>query len=100
MRWARDGLSDRDLDIGLLMLYLQRSVRTDKLIGDETVIHFRFTDVAQLANWWIVATPDEVDVCHTDPGKEVDVYFTCTVRTLVDLADGRSFPTARRCATN
>jgi len=85
MRWARDGLSDRDLDIGLLMLYLQRSVRTDKLIGDETVIHFRFTDVAQLANWWIVATPDEVDVCHTDPGKEVDVYFTCTVRTLVDL---------------
>jgi DNA-binding HxlR family transcriptional regulator len=85
MRWARDGMSDRDFDIGLLMLYLERSVRTDKLIGDETVIHFKFTDVDHMADWWLIATPDEVDVCHKDPGKDVDVYFTCTVRTMVDL---------------
>lgn len=85
MRWARDGLSDRDLDVGLLMLYLERSVRTDKLIGNETVIHFRLTDVDDMADWWLVATPAEVDVCSTNPGKDVDVHFTCTVRTLVDI---------------
>lgn len=85
MRWARDGLNERDLDVGLLMLYLERSVRPDKLIGGQTVIHFKFTDVANVADWWIVATPEEVDVCCSNPGKDVDVYFTCTVRTLVDI---------------
>ena len=85
MRWARDGLTDRDFDVGLLMLYLERSIRTDQLIGEQTVIHFRFTDVSEMANWWIVATPEEVEVCHKDPGKDVDVYFTCAVRTMVEL---------------
>lgn len=85
MRWARDGLTDRDFDVGLLMLYLERSIRTDRLIGEQTVIHFRFTDVSEMANWWIVATPEEVEVCHKDPGKDVDVYFTCAVRTMVEL---------------
>lgn len=85
MRWARSGLKDRDLDIGLLMLYLERSVRRDKLIGEETVVHFRFTDVGEMADWWLVATPQEVDVCHSNPGRDVDVHFTCTVRVLVDI---------------
>lgn len=88
MRWAQDGLDDRDMDIGLLMLYLERSVRTDKLIGTQTVIHFKFTDVAELADWWIVATAEEVDVCCSNPGKDVDAYFTSTVRTLVDIWTG------------
>lgn len=85
MRWARGNLVDTEYDVELLMLYLQRSIQTDKLIGNETVIRFKFTDIKQPSDWWIIATGNEVDVCNKDPGKEVDVYFTSTVRTMVDI---------------
>jgi len=84
MRWARDILPDSDLDIELLMLYLQRSVIPEKLVGKETVIRFHFTDVKELNNWWLVVKGDKVEVCVKDPGKEVDVYFTTDLRTMIE----------------
>ena len=85
MRWARENLTDTEYDVQLLMLYLQRSVQTDKLIGNETVIRFKFTDIKDLADWWLIATERSVDVCVKDPGKDVDIYFTCDVRTMADV---------------
>ena len=85
MRWARENILDSDYDVELLMLYLQRSVQTDKLVGNETVVRFKFTDLEKATDWWLIAAGDNVDVCNKDPGKNVDAYFTCTVRTLVDI---------------
>lgn len=85
MRWARSNLSEKDYDVQLLMLYLQRSVNPENLIGNETVIRFQFTDIKDYPNWWMVVTGNEVDICVNDPGKEVDVYFTTTVRTMADV---------------
>lgn len=85
MRWARDHMTEEDYDVGLLMLYLQRSVQTDKLVGNETIIRFKFTDINDLSNWWLIAREKEVDVCVKDPGKEVDIYFTCDVKTMIDV---------------
>jgi len=85
MRWARGNMKDADYDVELLMLYLQRSICSDKLVGDETVIRFHFTDLKDSADWWIIARGDNVDVCNKDPGKEVDVYLTSSVRTMVDI---------------
>lgn len=96
MRWARDQMSEDDFDLELLMLYLERCVQTDKLPGKETVIRFNFTDVNDYPNWWIVVTGDETDVCIHDPGKEVDVHFTCTLRTMCELWTGdRSYKKAQ-----
>lgn len=78
-------MQDNDLDLDLLMLYLQRSIQPDKLIGRETVIRFNFTDVKKYQYWWIVVTGDEVDVCVKDPGREVDVYFNVDLRTMCAL---------------
>ena len=85
MRWAREHMLDTDYDVELLMLYLQRSIQPDKLIGHETVVHFKFTDLQESPDWWIIATPQEVDVCNKDPGREVDIYITSTVRSMVDV---------------
>ncbi|WP_227367832.1 winged helix-turn-helix transcriptional regulator [Halomonas sp. M20] len=90
MRWARSNLRAQDYDVELLMLYLQRSVRTDKLPEVETVIRFSFTDMTDKADWWLIATDGEVDACDKDPGKDVDVYFTTTVSTMADIWMGRS----------
>lgn len=83
MRWAREGMPNNDLDVELLMLYLERSVDTEKLVGKETVIRFQFTDLDELKDWWLVVKNDHVDTCIHDPGKEVDVYFTTDLRTMI-----------------
>ena len=85
MRWARSNLTEDDYDVELLMLYLKRSVRPDKLPGNKSVIHFKFTDVKEYPDWWMLVEGDEIDVCTKDPGRDVDVYFTSTIRTLIDI---------------
>ena len=52
MRWARGALQERDLDVELLMLYLQRSIKTEALPGKETVVRFTFSDLKLLGDWW------------------------------------------------
>lgn len=85
MRWARSNLTEKDFDVELLMLYLKRSIDPSKLIGNETVIRFKFTDIETYPDWWIMVKGDEVDLCVNDPGKNVDVYFTTTVRTMAEV---------------
>jgi DNA-binding HxlR family transcriptional regulator len=85
MRWARSNLTEDDYDVELLMLYLKRSINPENLIGNETVIRFKFTDIKDYPNWWMVVQGNEVDLCVNDPGKEVDVYFTTTVKTMAGI---------------
>ncbi|MEA3411526.1 MAG: helix-turn-helix domain-containing protein [Pseudomonadota bacterium] len=54
MRWARGTMADTELDVQLLMLYLQRSIIPEKLVGRETVLRFKFTDINELSDCWIV----------------------------------------------
>jgi len=74
MRWAQGNLRDSDYDVELLMLYLERSIRVDKLVGKETVIRFKFTDISEVPDWWIIADHSKVDVCSTVRAF-VDVYM-------------------------
>ena len=85
MRWARSNLTEQDYDVELLMLYLKRSIQPENLAGNESVIRFQFTDIQDYPNWWIMVKGNEVDVCVNDPGKDVDVYFTSTVKTMADI---------------
>jgi DNA-binding HxlR family transcriptional regulator len=85
MRWARSNLTRTDYDVELLMLYLQRSIMPENLPGNESVIRFKFTDIEDMSEWWLVVTDDQIDVCVKDPGKEVDVHFTSTVKTMADI---------------
>jgi len=85
MRWARSNLTEKDYDVELLMLYLKRSIVPDKLIGRETAIRFRFIDIETYPDWWLVVTGEEIDICVKDPGKDIDVYFTSSVKTMADI---------------
>jgi DNA-binding HxlR family transcriptional regulator len=90
LRWAQSNLTEKDYDVELLMLYLQRSINPENLVGDETVIRFKFTDIKEYPDWWMVVQDNKVDLCTNDPGKEVDVYFTTTVKTMVNVWMGWS----------
>jgi DNA-binding HxlR family transcriptional regulator len=83
--WARDKLTHNDFDIEFLMFYLERSVDPEQLPGDHTVIQFKFKDLTDQSDWWLLVDGNEVDICITPPGRDVDVYFTTTVRTMHDV---------------
>ncbi|MGD2134440.1 MAG: SCP2 sterol-binding domain-containing protein, partial [Maricaulaceae bacterium] len=83
--WAQHTILDDDFDVEFLMFYLERSIDPEKLIGDETLIRFRFTDLTEQQNWWLLVQGDRVELCLKDPGKDVDIYFTSTVRTMTDV---------------
>jgi len=85
MRWARSNLTEKDYDVELLMVYLKRSIVPSKLIGKETVIRFKFTDIEKFPDWWLVVIGKEIDLCVKDPGKDIDIYFTSSVETMADI---------------
>ncbi|MEN8128591.1 MAG: winged helix-turn-helix transcriptional regulator [Pseudomonadota bacterium] len=85
MCWARSNLTEKDYDVELLMVYLKRSIVPSKLVGKETVIRFKFTDIENYPDWWLVVIGEEIDLCVKDPGKDIDVYFTSSVKTMADI---------------
>ena len=88
MRWARDQLSDDELDVDFLMWELQRRLDTDALPDGETVLCFIFEELTRFKSWWIVINENGVDLCTKNPGLDVDLYITATVRTMVEIWEG------------
>lgn len=85
MRWARSNLTEKDYDVELLMTYLTRSIVPGSLLGNESVIRFKFIDIKEYPDWWMVIKDGDIDLCVNDPGKDIDVYFTSSVKTMADI---------------
>lgn len=83
--WARNTILDQDFDAEFLMLYLERSIDREQIKGVETVIKFRFTDLSAQRDWWLIVQPERSEVCLRDPGRDIDVYFNCSVQTLSEV---------------
>lgn len=83
--WARHTILDEDFDVDFLMYYLERSIDPLKLPGDESVIRFLFTDLTEQRHWWILVQGERVELCLKDPGKDVNVFFTCRLRVMHDV---------------
>ncbi len=83
--YARHNVVDADIDVELLMLYLERSIDPAHLVGNQSVIQFKFSDLTKQQNWWLLVQDQKVDLCITDPGKDVNVYLCSTVRTMHDV---------------
>lgn len=88
MRWARGQLTDDELDVDFLMWELQRRLDTSALPDGETVLCFIFEELTQCKSWWIVVNENGVDLCTKNPGKDVDLYISSTVRTMVEIWEG------------
>jgi DNA-binding HxlR family transcriptional regulator len=85
--WGMRGIGkvgDEDLDPKLLMWDLHRHVDPALVPPGRTVVSFRFNDVpAKIRDWWLVMTAEEVDVCDFDPGYDVAVSVTGSLRRMV-----------------
>ena len=97
IRWVGE-LGDEDLDPKLLLWDMHRNIDQTAVPEGRTVVCFRFPDVSSdLRDWWLVITGAQADVCDTDPGFEVAVTVTGSLRSLVEVWRGdRSWSAALR----
>lgn len=88
MRWARGRMEDDELDVDLLMWDIRRRLDISQLPDGETVLCFIFKEFETRKSWWFVINDGEVDVCNVDLNKDVDLYLTTDLRTLVEVWEG------------
>lgn len=82
-RWARSRLDDDDLDAGLLMWDMRRSVDAALFPDERIVVQFEYPDAPQGArDWWLVSENGEIDLCLNDPGHEVDVMIKASLKAM------------------
>ncbi|BFU43266.1 winged helix-turn-helix transcriptional regulator [Krasilnikovia sp. MM14-A1004] len=87
-RWIGE-LGDEDLDPKLLLWDMHRNVDQAAVPDGRTVVQFRFPQARQHSrDWWLVITPDDVDICDGDPGHPVAVTVIADLRSLVQVWRG------------
>lgn len=88
VRWIGE-IGDLDLDPKLLLWDLHRNVDRTLLPPGRTVVAFSFGDVApKVRRWWLVMTPEAVDVCDFDPGHDISVTVSGSLRRMVEVWRG------------
>jgi len=66
---------------------MRRNLNTDPVPPERTVIEFVYSDLPQSQRkWWLIVERNRaVDLCHVDPGLDVDLYATVDLRTLTEI---------------
>jgi DNA-binding HxlR family transcriptional regulator len=86
--WAFGDPTPEDLDPVLLMWRLQQRVNRDCLPADRIVVQFDFR-CARPATFWLILARDDVSICLTDPGYEINVLVTADLAVFFKLWAGR-----------
>jgi DNA-binding HxlR family transcriptional regulator len=98
-RWARSDFSSGDLDAGVLMWDVHRSVKTSEFPPGRTVVQFEFKDLRRPErHFWLINTSEGVDICLINPGFEIDLHVATDLRTLTRVWCG-DLPLRKTIAT-
>jgi len=87
-RWAFDEPSEEQLDPLLLMWWMRNRVRQDQLSRERVVIQFDFLHDKK-ETYWLILTPQDVSVCLTHPGFDLDVLVTTELAVFFQIWLGR-----------
>lgn len=86
-KWVESEPSLENLDPELLMWDMRRNLDTRPVPTSRIVIAFVYPELPEAQrNWWLIVEPDRtVDLCHIDPGFDVDLYATVDLRTMTEV---------------
>lgn len=100
-RWTRRKLDEGEIDYGLLLWDMERTVRCDAIASGRSAVQLDFTDLPADRNlWWFVGDGASTELCLKDPGFDVDLYLAVTVADMIhvwrgDLPVRRALETGR-----
>ncbi len=85
-RWVRSDLNDGDLDAGLLMWDMRRSIDSSCFPEHRVVVQFEYPDAPKgSGDWWLVSEKGEVDLCLNDHGFDVDILVRCSLKVMTEI---------------
>lgn len=87
-RWAFEEPEEEDLDPTLLMWWMRDRVCAEELPEHRVVVRFDFTG-ARYEKFWLVLTKEDVSLCLTDPGFDLNVLVTADLSTFLQIWLGR-----------
>jgi DNA-binding HxlR family transcriptional regulator len=82
MRWAREGMTDKQNTAAGLLRDLAGAVNVDELPGGDTIIQITLTDVEGSPKQYINIQDGTVQACDQDLGFDVTVYITSTLSAM------------------
>lgn len=86
-KWAFPEPEPEELDPDLLVWWIHGQIDQDMAPGARVVVEIDFSDCK--ARYWLVIEADDVSVCLTDPGFEIDLALRSSLRTLYLVWLGR-----------
>jgi len=90
-RWIESSLSLKNLDPSLLMWDMRRNIAVESFPERRCVVQFVYPELAAGRNtWWLVIERGDVDLCSVDPGFEVDLYVSSTLRSMTAVWMGHA----------
>lgn len=88
-RWTRRQLADDEVDLGLLLWTLERSVCATAFGKERSVVRLELTDQPQGKRlWWYLNEDEQCTLCLEDPGYDVDLYLACTLPDIIHVVRG------------
>jgi DNA-binding HxlR family transcriptional regulator len=86
-RWVESKLSLKNLDPALLMWDMRRWLDPKPLPKRRCTIAYYFPEIEQSRQkYWMVIEPDgDVDLCNSDPGFEVDLFVSGSLRAMTAI---------------
>lgn len=90
-RWVESSLSLKNLDPSLLMWDMRRHLDPTPLPEKRCTIQFEYPEL-EIARqrWWLVIDKGMVDLCLVDPGHEIDLAVTGSLRAMTAIWMGLS----------
>jgi hypothetical protein len=86
-RWVDKKLSLERLDVGLLMWDMRRNINPELMPDRRCTIEFIYAGAPpDQRAWWLVIAPGKgVDLCHVDPGYDVDLYISADLKAMTAI---------------
>lgn len=85
-RWIRSDLSNEDLDAGLLMWDMRRTVNPAVFPEHRVVVQFEYPDAPEGArDWWLISEKGDIDLCLNDYGYDVDILIKCPLKAMTQV---------------
>ena len=85
-KWVESQLTLKNLDPSLLMWDMRRNLNPEPLPPRRCTIQFLYPELPELRrNWWLVVDGGGVDLCGVDPGFEVDLLVTSSLRSMTAI---------------
>lgn len=90
-RWIESSLSLKNLDPSLLMWDMRRNVKSTSFPDRRCTIQFVYPELAAGRNtWWLVIDHGDVDLCSVDPGFDINLYVSSTLRSMTAVWMGHA----------